>query len=49
MARTFENTLYIQPRIRGGVGSPIQLLSSEVLQNSFNYDITAYRAKQFRL
>ena len=30
---------YIQPRIRGGVGSPIQLFSCDVLQNWLDFHV----------
>ena len=39
---TSASPSYTQPRIQGGVGSPIQLFSRDVLQNWFDF-------KQFRL
>ena len=40
---------YIQQLFRGGIGSPIQLFSCDVLHNWFDFNVFTHYAKQFRL
>ena len=40
---------YIQPRIRGGVGSPIHLFFCDVLQNWLDFHVYTHHTKQFSL